>query len=296
VRRALPLLLLVGVVACSSRGQSPDVDWTPVAAPDLGAIVARVGEVPIFANQVLAEAKRTGKPPRQALTELVTLHLLAEHARQAGRGPVASSEPEVETVLVQRLLDRELEPLLRPTAIPDSVLRPLYDRVRDRFVHSRLVDIGVLAIYTGALMKDAPRRERTATAKALAAYLEAHPPASLDAFADIAKDPAWSSRDVVYSRFLQSDDRPLSRVVGEQLVKLQPGETTRLLSDDDGFYLARYIGERPPENVRYQDARPKLLAGYLERWQQQKFLEYTDKLIQTHKVVAFFERLNEQGP
>jgi hypothetical protein len=296
VPRALPSLLLVGVIACSP-GQSRDVDWTPVAAPDLGPVVARVGEVPIYASQVLAAAKDTGAPPRQVLTGLVTLHLLAERARQAGWGQVASSDHEVESVLVQRLLERELEPQLRPTAIPDSVLRPLYDRVKDAFVHSRLVEIGVLAIYTGALMKDAPRRERTAAAKELAAYLEAHPPASLDAFARIARDPAWSARQVVYSRFLQSEDRPISRIVGQELIKLRAlGETTRLLSDDDGFYIARYIGERPPENIRYEDARPKLLAGYLERWQQQKFREYTDKLVQEHKVTAFFDRLNDQGP
>jgi hypothetical protein len=253
--------------------------------------------VPICASQLLSAAKDTAAPPRQVLTELVTLHLLAERARQAGWRKVASSDREVESVLVQRLLERELEPQLRPTAIPDRVLRPLYDRAKDAFVHSRLVEIGVLAIYTGALMKDAPRRERTAAAQELAAYLAAHPPASLDAFAGIARDPAWSARQVVYSRFLQSEDRPLSRVVGEELVKLRAeGETTRLLSDDDGFYIARYIGERPAEHIRYEDARPKLLEGYLERWQQQKFQEYTRTLLQAHKVVAFFDRLNEQGP
>lgn len=268
-----------------------------MAAPDLGVVVARVGQVPIFGSQVLAKARRTGKPVREALADVVTLHLLAERARQDGHRPAADTEREVESVLVQRLLEQELEPRLRREAVPDSVLRPLYERAKDTFVHSRLVEIGLLAVYTGARMKTEPRNERMAAARDLAAYLQAHPPPSLDAFAAIARNPAWSSRHVVYDRFLQSVNRPLSEAVGRQIAKLQAeGEMTHLLSDDDGFYVARYIDERPGESISFEQARPRLLDGYLKHWRQQQFREYTDRLLRAHKVVAFFERLNQQGP
>jgi hypothetical protein len=290
-------LLLVGLASCSPSRRAVELDWTPVAAPDLGAVVARVGAVPIFGSQVVAHAKAIGKAPREALSDLVSLYLLAERARRDGRWPADITDVEVKSAAVQRLLERELEPMLRPEAIPDSVLRPLYDRIKDAFVHPRLVEVGVLAIYTGALMKTEPRNERAAVAKELYAHLQQHPPGSLDAFAAIARDPAWAARNVVYSRFLQAPDRPLSPSVGTEIAKLKAeGETTQLLTDQDGFYLARYIGERPPENITFEQARPKLLEGYLEHWRQQQFQDYTGKLLQAHRVVAFFDRLNEQRP
>jgi hypothetical protein len=291
--------LLVGICVCSSPAQIADVDWIPVPAPELGAVVARVGQVPIYASQVVAEARRAGKPPRAALDDLVASHLLAEEARRDGWRPVASSEPDVRSALVQRLLERELEPHLRAEAVPDHVLRLIYDRAKDSFVHPRLVEVGALAIDTGALMKGEGLEQRRRAANDLAAFLKNHPARSLDDFIAVARDPVWSSRHVAYDHFLQSADRPLSPKVGEQIAKLRSlGETTGLLTDDEGFYIARYISERPAENITFEQTREKLLAGFLERWQQQQFLEFTGHFVQAHKVEAYYDRLprNEPGP
>jgi len=298
--RLLPLLFLsLGPAACTSASQVTDPAWTPAAAPELGAVVARVGPVPIYARQILAEAKRTGQPARRALDELLVMNLLAERSRREGQRPAPSTDPEVESVLVQRLLERELEPSLRPEAVPDQVLRAIYERSKDVFVHPRLVEIGVLAVHTGTRMKSELREQRTRAAMDLADYLKAHPAHSLADFIAIAQDPTWSSRHVVYDRLFQSVDKPLSHKVGEEIVKLHsPGETTGVLSDSEGNYIARYLGERPPEDVTFEQARSGLLAGYLGRWQQEQFAVFTDKLLQAHKVAAFFDRLpqNEQGP
>jgi hypothetical protein len=200
---------------------------------------------------------------------------------------------------VQRLLEVELEPSLRPEAVPDSVLRPLYERAKDRFVHPRLVEIAVLAVYTGSRMKPEARALRQRTAEALAAFVKAYPPASPKELAAIASEEKWTSRAVVYDRFMQSVDRPLARSVGTEIQKLvSVGQTTGLLSDENGFYIAQYVGEQPPQNISFEQARPKLLAAVQDRWPQQRFAEYTTKLMNAHKVLAYFERLplNEQGP
>jgi hypothetical protein len=295
-----PLALLsVGFAACGSRTPSADSDFVPLPVSDLGPVVARIGDVPLYGIQVLAEAKRSGKTPREALSDLVVFHLLAERARRADWRPVGSSDPNVKSALVQRLLERDLEPRLRVEAVPDSVIRPLYEQAKSSFVHPRLVEIGVLAIYTGERMKPEPREKRARAAKDLAAYLEAHPPKTLAEFESIARDPAWSSRAVVYRRFLQSPDQPLSAKVGVEIVKLRSlGEMTPLLSDSDGFFVARYLGEQPPENITFEMARDRLRAGYLERWQRHQFETFTGKLMQGHKIEAFFERIprNETGP
>ncbi len=290
--RRTSLVLVLGFASCTKSAPSSELDWVPIAAPDLGGVVAKVGGVPIFAKQVLAEAKRNGTTVRVALDRLIDECAVAEGARRLGRAVPSARDVDVESALVQRYLDRELEPTLQRTAIPDSLLRTLYDRVRERFVHPRLIDVGVLAIYTGARMMDAPRRERTEGAKQLAAFLAQHPPGNLDDFKAIAKDPRWAKQGVVYREMLQSLDEPLSKVIGIEIQKLRsPGQTTGLLSDETGFFIARYVGEKPSENVNFEKARETIVAEAFEHWRSEQFLSLTGKLLQSHNVVAHFDRI-----
>jgi len=261
-------------------------------------MVAKVGGTPIFAKQVLAEAQRTGKPAREALASLIEEDVAAEAAHSLGRSLPSSDDADVKTALVQRMLERDFEPGLQQNAIPDKTLRPLYDRAHDSLVHPPLVEVGVLAFYTGALMKDEPRKARGEAAKDLVAYLAKKPIKTIDDFAAIAEDPQWSRRGVTYLRTVQGPDQPFSRAIGNEVVKLRaPGDITPLMSDETGFYLARHIGVKPAENLSFEQVREKLAAGYFPRWTQEQFLAFTSKLAQTHKVAVYFDRgiPNEQG-
>lgn len=271
---------------------SPQTDWLPASAPDLGRVVATVAGVPVFSKQVLAEAKRTGKSPREALETLVQANVVAEGARSRGWTLATMQDFEVESTLVQRLVERELEVSLERSAMPDKDLRPLYDRLHDHFVHPRLVEVGVLAIYTGALMKDDRWKARSNTAQELVAYLARHPPKTLDDFAAIAKDPQWADRSVVYRRTWQGPDQPFPRGVGTEALKLRmPGETTSLATDATGFYIARYIAEKAPENIPFEQARGELAAAYFDKWVQEQFLAFTSRLARDHKVEVHFDRI-----
>jgi hypothetical protein len=261
--------------------------------------MAKVGGVPIWSKQVLAETKRNGWTPRVALERLVEQQLAAEAIRGLGRGLPPPDDPEVKSALVGRLLERELEPSLDDaSAIPDSTLRPLYEKARDNFVHPRLVEVGVLVIYTGNLMKDEPRKARAATARELYAFVTAHRPATLDDFAAIASDSQWSERNVGFNRLWQSLDKPYSITVGTEVAKLRAqGDTTPLISDETGFFIARYISERPAENLSFERARPQIASAYFERWRREQFLAFSGRLLHAHKVEAHFDRItpDEQG-
>jgi hypothetical protein len=292
VRCRTSLLVALALANCSSPRQTAEHEWTPVPSPDLGDVVARVGRVPIFAKQVEAQSKKTGTPMRTALEALVAANLLAEVARGQGHVLASARDPEVQSALVQRLLEKELEPNLRPEATPDNDLRPLYERARQSFVHSRLVEIGLLAVYTGAPMQKEDRELREQTARELASYLKKQPAKTLDEFSAIARDPAWSNRKVVFNRFLQSTDSPLSKTVGAEVAKLRaPGDTTPLVVDVDGSFIARYIGERSGEDITFDQVRPKLLAGYYEHWRRKQFLEFTTQLGRLHHVEVHLDSL-----
>jgi len=299
VRCRTPLLVALSLANCSSPRQIAEQEWTPSPSADLGDVVARVGQVPIFAKQIDAEAKRSSKPARVALESLIDSYFLAEHARSRGFTLANVSDPDVQSALVQRLLEKELEPSLRPEAVPDSDLRPLYERTREYFVHSRLVEVALLAVYTGARMQKKDREPREQTARELALYLKKHATKTLDEFAAVARDPIWSKRSVVFKRFLQSTDRPLAKDVGAEVAKLRaPGDTTPLVVNEDGSFIARYISEQPAENIAFEEARDKLLAGFYDRWRHQRFLDFTSNLVRLHRVETHPDRLprDEQGP
>jgi hypothetical protein len=269
----------------------------PTESTDLGEVVARVGDVPIFSKQVEAEARETSLDFRRALANLIEASLLAEQARQQGYLPPTDVH-EVKSAIVQRFIEKELESKLKPEAIPDQTIRPLYDRMKDAFIHPRLVEIGALIIYTGSLMKKESKAERLGFAKELASWVEGHPDLSLDDFAALAMEPHWKERNVVYARVLQGLDKPFSKTVGIAVSKLRkPGDRTLLITDDDGFFLARYIDERQPENITFAEVRQRLISGYFDTWRKEQFLEFTNRLIRDHKIEAHFDRLvkDERG-
>jgi hypothetical protein len=299
VRYCTMLLAASSLANCSSPRQTAEHEWLPLPSADLGAVVARVGQVPIFATQIEAQAKRSGKPARAALADLIATNLLAEYARQQGFTPASTSDHDVQSALVQRLLEKELEPTMRPEAIPDSDLRQIYEKARDVFIHPRLVEIGFLAVYTGALMGKEDREAREQTGKDLALYLKNHPAKTLDEFSALAREPSWAIRHIVFNRLFQGTDKPLPKAVGAEVSRLRaPGDTTPLVVDEDGSFIARYISERPAENVTFDQARGTLQTGFYEHWRLKHFLEFTNKLAQLHRVETHPDRLprDEQGP
>jgi hypothetical protein len=148
-------------------------------------------------------------------------------------------------------------------------------------------------------MQKQDREPREQTGRELAVYLKKHPTKTLEEFSAVASEPAWASRHVVFKRVLQSKNKPLSEAVGAEVAKLKaPGDTTPLVVDEDGSFIARYISERPAENVSFEQARAKLQEGYFSRWRRLHFLDFTSKLARLHRMEMHADRLprNEQGP
>ena len=287
------MILLLGGVGCARGGPPSETPWVPEAAPDLGAIVARVGSVPIYAREVEAETARSRGTPREAMDELILLHLLAEKAHRKNPFRPDWFEPELRSALAERLIERDLWPQIQRDSVPDQELRAIYQNAIISFVHPRLVDAGFLIVFTGPYMKREPRAERTQTAKALAATVASRRIAGPDDFAAIAKDPAWAARSVTYRRLLQSPDQPLSRKVGAEVVKLKaPGDTTPLIEDADGFFLATYAGERPAENISFAEVRDELRQRYYERWREQRLEQLVRKLAEGHRVESHPQLIN----
>jgi parvulin-like peptidyl-prolyl isomerase len=259
--------------------------------PAPAEVVAEVDGVPIGRAALVAEMRRTGKGARAALSDLVDLELLAAQAERVLGRDLEVAEAR-DRAAVQRMVERELEPRLARQAIPDSVLREVYERARPVFVHPRLVEVALLSVYTGARMKDEPRARAREIALALAAYLQSHPPATPEAFEAVAAEPTWKDQRVKHARLFQGLDEPFAADVGRVVATLQrPGDTTPLITAESGFHIARYLSERPAENVSFEQARDRLRDQIAERWRQSQFLEYAQAAAGPHRIEAFPDRL-----
>jgi len=63
-----------------------------------------------------------------------------------------------------------------------------------------------------------------------------------------------------------------------------PGETIGVLEDEYGFYIARYISERPAQNQTFDQVKKELRESFYPRWRQTRFLEFTQQLGASHDV------------
>jgi parvulin-like peptidyl-prolyl cis-trans isomerase-like protein len=269
--------------------------WVPEPRPELGAVVARVGEVPIFAAEVRGQAVRTGKAPRQALTDLIELHLLAEQVRD--RWPPQDRDPQARTleqeILVQRLLERDFEARTRLEDMPDSAVRVLYDAAIDKFVHPRLVEVAVLALTPGKKATPEVRAAARKTMTELKAQVDLRKERTPEDLQAAIATGGWREKRVQFFRFMQAGDKPYSARFGAEVGRLKtPGETAGLIEDEYGFYIARFVSERPPQNQTFEQVKKELREGFYPRWRQMKFLEFSQQLAASHEVELHTGALN----
>jgi hypothetical protein len=260
-------------------------------------VVARVGSVPIYAREVEAQVARNQSTPHAALYELISLHLLAERAHRENHFRPDWFDPELRSALAERLIERDVWPQIQLDGVPDQELRAIYQGAINAFVHPRLVEAGFLVLFTGPGMKPGPLAERESAAKALAATVALRRIAGPDDFEAIANDPSWKSRHVTFRRTVQGPDQPFSRKVGAEVLKLKAlGDTTPLMQDADGFFLATYAGEKPPVNKSFAEVRAELRQRYYDRWRAQRLEQLARKLAEGHRVESHPQLLNQSAP
>ena len=277
---------LVG--GCSTKPPSP------AAESANSPVVAQVGKVSIHLSDLASQLRRTSGDRRRALDELITFEVLAQAAaKDEPAGAEAEQQQALRAVMVQRLLEREIEPHLARDAVADSDVRALYERAKPRFVHGRLVEIAILSVFTGARMKPEPRARASSVARAVRALVNArgmHTAAELEA---LAKDPVWTERKVTFTTTWQGEDHPFPAVVGRAVQSLsRPGEMTEVVEDETGSYIALYLSEKPPANVPFNEAAPILRDEMYEPWRRQRFLQLALTLAQDHAIEVFPENFS----
>ena len=113
--RRVTVALLLAASACGGR---------PENAPAAAQVAARVGDEVITVDDVAAEVRRTGQPAAAALEDLIRLELVTHEARHGSKPGQDQALADLEkSVMVQRYLEREIEPRLTRDSIPDELTR-----------------------------------------------------------------------------------------------------------------------------------------------------------------------------
>jgi hypothetical protein len=134
-RKLLSTLLLLLPLACSS-GEAPPrpapvETWTlPLPAAAEAEVVATVDGAPITISEVEALAKAGGLTAEQALEQAIEDQLVLA-------GALAHSHPQdlsdaFKSAAASHLITRRFEPQNQPEAIPDEILRTLYEELQRR--------------------------------------------------------------------------------------------------------------------------------------------------------------------
>lgn len=288
--------VLVFGLACQRRPTSGQL-WTPESIADFGPVVAQVGEVPIFAAEVKAQARQSGKAPRAALEDLVAFHLLAERTRARSQQPAMEQRVRKE-VLVQRLLEREFEPTTGIDHVPDAELRALYEQNRDGFVHPRLIEVTVLTVPVRKTTTGAEREQARAMAQTMLVAIRKKSSPQAEVLRDVLAETNGASKGATLYHFFQriGEGIPYSEKFSHEVVKLKaPGDTTGVIEDGRGFHIARFISDKPPKNQSYEELREKIRESYYPLWRQRRFVEFAERIAEKHSRTLHVERLMAPG-
>jgi hypothetical protein len=145
--------------------------------------------------------------------------------------------------------------------------------------------VAVLAITPGKKALPSVRADARKTISELKTIVDQRKEKTAEDLQAAIADAKWHQRRVQFARFLQAGDKPYTAKFGAEVAKMKtPGETSPVIEDDYGFYIARYLGERPPQNQTFDQVKKELREGYYPRWRQTKFLELTQRLGEAHQV------------
>ncbi len=295
--RALPLLLLLS--ACPAASPPSTGACLELPQPS-GVELARVGETVITIDQVLARLHEQGGGAlrrygdrdrlREFVEDQIRIELLVRAAIERG----LANDPDVvqaaRTVMVRKLLERDLGPSLGAGEVSSEAIRTYYDRHRDDYQQPekrRLTHIQLAPTDTGK-----------ATGFALLERLRQR------------RDDAQLFRQLAVQHSLDGDTRAAGGEMGfvsqEQLTEnLGPhfaktvftSEAGQLVPDPvqstRGWHIVRVIARREAvarslEEVR-DDIRERLLRGQ----RAADFDQYLGEIRRRHPVVLFDARLDE---
>ena len=145
---AFPVLLGLLFAGCEKPA--------PAAAPATRSVVAHVGQRAILAEDLVMEAQHRANARRpvpakeELLQEMVERESLVQRARAAGLDRDPAVQREMESILIGRLLARELEPRRSALGVSEEEVKAEYEANRSKLARPGQIRMAMLFLELGA--------------------------------------------------------------------------------------------------------------------------------------------------
>ena len=258
-------------------------------------ILAQVGDRTLSPEKFLEEAARW-RAARRPVTdsdavvrEWVERESLLLRARAAGLEDDPAIRREVESLLVSRLLERELAPRLESVDVSESEVRAEYERNLERFTQPARVRLAILFQNAGPKSGETPRAEaRTRLEEARARILADPAPGGRGPAASGFGAVAAEVSDDQASRYRGGDlgwlepgrfDYRWPRSVLEAGYALSAGQVSGVVDTDAGMYVVMKTDERPAVLQPFEQVEAALRQTLLARTRQELDAAYRDESV-----------------
>ena len=292
---ALAVLLLAG---CGKQETKPEAD---VLARGVGWTI----RVEDFRHWWTTRPGPADSP--QARTEvlgrLIERASLAQAARQAGMDRDPETATQIESLLIARLQEQQLKPLLDAVKISDEDLHAAYEAGRDTaFQKPAAVKLAALWFNTrGQPPLEARYRPRLEEIRAQVSVPgEAFPIAAGFGPLAVGNTEHKSSR-LMGGDLGWLDDAPGSDPWGNAVLEAaaalhQPGELSAVTATKEGLFLVRMTERRASSIQSFDEARPRLAQTLLEQRRRDVEAQFTRKILNAAPVQRFDDRLPALAP
>jgi parvulin-like peptidyl-prolyl isomerase len=265
----LKLALACSIACLLGQCRKPE---TPAATGEKPLAV--VAGKPVTADALRAEAewRRANKQPVPAvdalLKEMVDRMALVERARQAGLADEDATRRRIESLLIARLRELQLEPAIGKVAVSDEELKSAYQERSSGMARPGTDRFSILFQAADAKNSETRRAEARARLEAGLARADATPapggrgPAA-SGFGAVAIDCSddqvsryrggdigWIAADVAQTRFPDT--------VIKAGRALDTGKRSGIIEADDGFYAIMKTDSRPEGLPRFEDVAETL--------------------------------------
>ena len=285
--RVLQTLFLSAICAC----QPPRVHEVGCLEPppQVGRVVARVGEVAITAERLDSRIKAQGQAHRsyetvKGLRELVEDEVRYELLARAAYDRGLWRDPDVidaaRRVMVRKLLQRDLEPAQFAGAVGDSALRIYYEQHRDNYLQPerrRFMQIQLAANNEGRSLAQGLIDRLQSQSDAQFVSAQSHYPQS--------GHEATRPGD-----FLTQDET--SAVYGmtfaTQVFKGDPGTVLSApVQSIRGWHVVKVLASREALARDFEEVRDQIREKLLQGERSEEFQKYIEQLRQTYPVAIY---------
>jgi len=282
-------ILLAGLLAgCGGHPSHATHDVRVLEATSKDEVVATVDGRPIYAGDVAAQMRASGKDRKAALDDLIDAEVLAGVAVARGLYDDFEVTHARRAAEARRLLATDFEPQTTINRIPDDDLRRAYDLNRNYYDHDEIAEVQHIV---AAVPEDAPaQRQQQAHDEIAALESKAKAVTTAEQFAALAAPDAPVPTHVEQLGFPRNNavEEPFAAAA---FALTKPGQISPPVHTRYGWHLIRLVRRVPPRHVPIGQAEQELREGTFIPWRTHQLELYLQGLLERYAVVEHKDRV-----